>query len=72
MSQEFLADMLGNTRPTLTVAAGQLKADNLIEYSRGTINILDRGGLESCACACYGVIKNYLKDRGAFDSAKIA
>lgn len=72
MSQEFLADMLGNTRPTLTVAAGQLKLERLIEYRRGTINILDRPGLESCSCECYGVIKSYLDDRNAFDTAKIA
>ena len=72
MSQEFLADMLGNTRPVLTVAAGQLKLEKLIDYRRGTIDILDRRGLESCACECYGVIKSYLQDHTAFDTARTA
>ncbi len=72
MSQQFLSDMLGNTRPTLTVAAGQLKVERLIEYRRGTITILDRRGLESCACECYGTIKHYLGDSSAFYTAKIA
>jgi len=72
MSQEFLADMLGNTRPVLTVAARQLKVEKLIEYRRGTIDILDRQGLESCACECYRVIKSYLEDHTAFDRVKTA
>lgn len=72
MSQEFLADMLGNTRPALTLAAGQLKLEKLIDYRRGTINILDRRGLEGCACECYGVIKSYLEDSTAFDIARSA
>jgi CRP-like cAMP-binding protein len=72
MSQEFLADMLGNTRPALTLAAGQLKLQKLIDYRRGTINILDRRGLEGCACECYGVIKSYLEDSTAFDIARSA
>jgi len=72
MSQEFLADMLGNTRPVLTVAARQLKLEKLIEYRRGTIDIMDRRGLERCACECYGVVKNYLEDHSAFDIAKSA
>jgi CRP-like cAMP-binding protein len=72
MSQEYLADMLGNTRPTLTVAARQLKFEKRIDYRRGIIDILDRPGLESCACECYGVITKYLQDRNAFDTAKIA
>ena len=72
MPQEFLADMLGNTRPVLTVAARQLKLEKLIEYSRGTIDILDRRGLEICACECYSVIKSYLEDQSAFDIARSA
>ena len=72
MSQEFLADMLGNVRPVLTVAARQLKLEKLIDYRRGTIEILDRRGLENCACECYGVIKSYLEDHSAFDIAKTA
>ena len=47
MSQEFLADMVGNTRSTVSRAAGQLKEEGLIDYSRGLISILDFPGLEN-------------------------
>jgi CRP-like cAMP-binding protein len=57
ISHEFLADMLGSTRPTVSVAAGALKARRLIEYSRGAVSILDRKGLERKACECYRVVK---------------
>jgi CRP-like cAMP-binding protein len=60
ISHAFLADMLGSTRPTVSVAAGSLKARRLIEYSRGTVSILDRNGLERKACECYGVVKDQL------------
>jgi CRP-like cAMP-binding protein len=60
MSQEFLADMLGSTRSTVSIAAAQLKHEELISYTRGMIRILDKGRLEKRACECYGVIKHYL------------
>jgi CRP-like cAMP-binding protein len=60
ISHEFLADMLGSTRPTVSVAASALKARRLIEYSRGAVSILDRKGLEKKACECYRVVKEQL------------
>jgi hypothetical protein len=50
--------MLGGTREQVTIAASTLKKQNLIEYSRGRIMILDRGGLEAAACKCYRVVKD--------------
>ncbi|TNC67232.1 Crp/Fnr family transcriptional regulator [Rubellimicrobium roseum] len=52
LTQEFLAEMLGVNRPTVTLAAQDLAARGLIEYRRGTIRILDRDGLEGAACDC--------------------
>lgn len=72
MSQEFLSRMLGVTRPTVTLAAGQLKKENLIEYKRSEITILDRGRLTSRACECYQVVKSYLDDFQSFDTANMA
>jgi CRP-like cAMP-binding protein len=72
MSQEFLSHMLGGTRPTVTVAAGHLKEDKLIEYSRGVISIVDRHGLEKRSCECYRVIRDHLADYEAFDTANTA
>lgn len=68
LSQEFLADMLGSTRPTVTTAARHLKAKALIAYSRGTVHILDRKGLENEACECYQVVKSHLDNFAEFDT----
>jgi hypothetical protein len=58
LTQEVLAQMLGVRRPTVTLAAGILKKAGLIEYSRGSVKILDRDGLESATCGCYRIIKD--------------
>jgi CRP-like cAMP-binding protein len=57
LKQEFLAYMLGVERPTVSLAAQTLKRAGLINYSRGTVSILDRFELESVACPCYEQIR---------------
>lgn len=57
LTQEFLADMLGVQRTTVTAVAGQLQAKGLIRYRRGVVDILDRAGLEAIACECYGSVR---------------
>ena len=57
ITQEFLAEMLGSRRTTVTLAAGALQRIGLIEYQRGHVRILDRDRLESAACECYPVIR---------------
>jgi CRP-like cAMP-binding protein len=56
LTQEFLAQMLGVRRPTVSIAAGMLARAGVITYMRGQITILDRAGLEAAACECYRVI----------------
>jgi CRP-like cAMP-binding protein len=56
LTQEFLAQMLGVQRSTVTVAAGILQRSGMIEYSRGKITILNRPMLRDAACECYGII----------------
>lgn len=56
-THEGLADALGTDRVSVTRAARSLKSAGLIEYGRGQVIILDRKGLESAACECYGVIR---------------
>ena len=68
LSQEFLADMLGSARPTVTITARVLKAKGLISYRRGTMQILDKAGLEKEACECYQVVKSHLDNFAAFDT----
>ena len=57
ITQEFLSNMLGVRREAVNKAALNLQKQNLIEYSRGTINILNRKELEKSACKCYQIIK---------------
>ncbi|MEO6913824.1 MAG: Crp/Fnr family transcriptional regulator [Candidatus Baltobacteraceae bacterium] len=53
LTQEFLAIMLGTSRPAVTVAAGALQEAGLIRYHRGHVKILDREKLEAASCECY-------------------
>jgi CRP-like cAMP-binding protein len=57
ITQEFLATALGSRRTSITLAAGRLQRAGLIEYSRGSMIIKDRNGLEDVACECYQVIR---------------
>ena len=58
LTQEFLAQMLGVQRSTVTVAAGNLQREGMIGYSRGKIFILDRPNLAKNACECYTIVKS--------------
>src|ERR1700721_1424248 len=67
MSHEYLAEMLGASRPTVSTTAGLLKEAMLIEYNRGSIHILDVPGLEKKACECYHIIKDHLDNYAEVD-----
>jgi CRP-like cAMP-binding protein len=54
LTQEFLAVMLGVRRASVSVAAESLQRDGRIRYHRGSITVVDRAGLESASCECYG------------------
>jgi CRP-like cAMP-binding protein len=56
LTQEFLAQMMGVRRASVSEAAGIFQKERLIHYSRGTITILDRPGLEARTCECYWVV----------------
>jgi len=62
ITHEFLGQMLGSRRATVTLSAGILQAAGLIRYHRGHVSIIDRPGLEGVACECYSVIKRELDD----------
>jgi Crp-like helix-turn-helix domain len=59
LSHEFLAMMLGSTRPTVTVVAGTLQKAGLIRYRHGRITVVDRDNLEAASCECYATIKGW-------------
>jgi CRP-like cAMP-binding protein len=56
LTQEFLADMLGVQRTTVTAVARGLQERGAIRYRRGVVDIIDRQALEQMACECYGAI----------------
>jgi CRP-like cAMP-binding protein len=60
MTQELVAGLLGVRRESVTEAAGQLRDAGYIRYRRGHISILDRIGLQTRVCECYGVVKKEL------------
>ncbi len=57
LTHEFLAEMLGVRRQTVSVIAAKLQKASVIAYQRGIIRILNRKKLETASCECYGVIK---------------
>ena len=60
LTQEFVAMMLGVTRPSVTIVAGTLQKAGLIKYHRGHLEIVDREKLEAASCECYRVVRNLL------------
>lgn len=61
LTQEFIGQMLGVRRATVSEIASKNQRAGLIEYSRGQVRIRDREGLKDCSCECYGIT------RGEFD-----
>src|SRR5690349_14066026 len=59
LTHEFLAQMLGSGRPSVTLVTGMLEQRGAIENSRGTIRVIDRKRLEEASCECYNVIQNF-------------
>ncbi|HEX8187476.1 MAG TPA: Crp/Fnr family transcriptional regulator [Pyrinomonadaceae bacterium] len=57
LTQEYLSVMLGVRRPGVTEVAGRFRSEGLIDYTRGSIRVLDRAGMERRACECYGRVK---------------
>lgn len=57
LSHEFLGDMLGVHRPSVTIAMGALQRAGLLTYHRGVVTVLDRPGLEAASCECYALIR---------------
>lgn len=56
-TQEFLADMLGVRRTSVTSVARTLQDAAIIKYSRGKIEVLDVEGLQEAACECYQTVR---------------
>lgn len=59
ITHDFLATMLGTDRPSVTLAAGILQRKGTIEYTRGSVKIVNRKLLEESTCECYQVIQQF-------------
>jgi CRP-like cAMP-binding protein len=68
ISHQFLADMLGVTRPSVAITAHQLRDRGLIDYQRAVIQIIDREGLERCTCECYALVRRHLDNYAEFEA----
>jgi len=64
LSHEFLAMMLGSTRPTVSLVAGTLQKRGLIKYVHGRVTILDRKRLEAGSCECNATVKRHFERLG--------
>ena len=60
ITHDFLATMLGTDRPSVSLAAGLLQRKGSIEYSRGSVRIMNRKQLEESSCECYGVMQQFI------------
>jgi CRP-like cAMP-binding protein len=57
LTHEFLSGLLGVRRQTVSIIAGTLQRAGFISYRRGILRVLDREGLESASCECYGILR---------------
>ena len=62
LTQEFVGQMIGSQRTTVSEVAGGLQERGLIEYARGSIRIIDRIGLEDASCECYSITRGLLAE----------
>jgi CRP-like cAMP-binding protein len=60
-TQEFLAEMLGVRRTSVTLVAHTLQQAGMIKYARGKIQILNVEGLQETACECYATVNAHYK-----------
>ena len=56
-THEFLGNILGANRKSVTLAAQAMQTAGLISYRRGTMQVLDRKGLEKASCECYAIVR---------------
>jgi CRP-like cAMP-binding protein len=71
MTHQFLSEMLGVRRPSVSVAAESLQAAGFITYHRGTITVLDRAGLEGASCECYRLVRAWFDHQPSGNDADL-
>lgn len=64
ITQEYLAELLGTGRPSVSLAASQMQKAGAIRYSRGLMKVVNRGLLEEISCECYVIVRRFYRDLG--------
>src|ERR1700719_752849 len=64
ITHDFIATMMGTDRSTVSLAASELQKKGIIEYIRGAVKVVNRRKLQSAACECYDVIRQFEDDLG--------
>ena len=72
LTQEFLSQMLGTRRSSVTVSAGALQKAGLIVYTRGNVKILYRRRLEAAACDCYAALTRQVREWESQDASSLS
>jgi CRP-like cAMP-binding protein len=60
LTQDFISQMIGNRRTTVSTVVGSLQKRGLISFARGRIEVVDRAGLGGIACECYSATRTML------------
>ncbi len=71
LTQETLAAMLGTRRTTIAMVAGSLQRSGMIQYSGGTVKIVDREALMAAACDCYCIEARLVRDMYRSDPSRM-
>lgn len=58
LTHDFMAQMLGVRRATVSETAQELQQDGVIQYQRGSLTVLDRRRLEEASCSCYSIVRD--------------
>lgn len=61
-THDFLAEMLGANRSTVSQITDKMQKQGLIQYNRGRMAVVDKPGLAAVACECYGLVKEALDE----------
>jgi CRP-like cAMP-binding protein len=66
MTQEYLAQLLGTGRPSVSIVASQMQRSGVIQYTRGQMEVIDRRALEKLACECYMALQEFVSASGSY------
>jgi CRP-like cAMP-binding protein len=64
VTHEFLAMLMGTTRPTITLVMQMFEKSGVVRVERGAITVVDRDGLEKLSCECYRIIRDHYREVG--------